>query len=307
MMPDLSSLPECPESVPLSEEHRTLLTGAFAAAQPEISELTFAYLYVWRTFLNCRLARHGDSLLILVDSERDAASYYLPPVTVGNQAAVIREILAASGGLGIADSFARVPAGVAGELEDDDDKLECVGERGRADYVYLASDLQELPAARYHNKRNLIRQFHAANPSAHYSAMDAALAERCIGFCRRWQQDHPMGDSSDLRKEVDVVCLMLKHHDWLGLKGGAILREDELLAFSLGEAINETTLAIRAEKAEAGLRGAYQVINQEFARHAGAGFQFINRESDMGVPGLRRAKQSYYPHHLVEKFRVRLR
>ncbi len=76
-MPDLSSLPEFPEFLPLSEGHQTLLSQAFAAVQPEISELTFAYLYVWREFLNCRLSRHGDALLILVYSERDAASISL--------------------------------------------------------------------------------------------------------------------------------------------------------------------------------------------------------------------------------------
>jgi len=306
MMPELSSLPPFPELVPLRRDHQPLLNRAFAAAQPQSSELSFAYLYAWKDALNCRLCRHANAILILVYSERDAASYFLPPVTDGDQAALIQQVLPPSTQMGIADSFARITTATARKLQQNE-ALACTNERHRADYVYLATELQELPTARYHNKRNLIRQFWSAHPAALYRQLDAPLARQCISFCRRWLRNHPRGDSPDLRREVDAVCTMLEDHDWLGLKGGAITLDGQVVAFSLGEAINDRTLAVRAEKADASLRGAYQVINQEFARHAGAGFEFINRESDMGIPGLRRAKLSYHPHHLVEKWRVRLR
>ena len=306
MMPELSSLPQFPRFERLGKDHHALLSRAFAALQPQTSELTFAYLYAWSDALNCRLCRYGEAVLILVYSERDATSYYLPPVTAGDQAAVIQKVLRASADAAIADSFARVPSAVVEKLRAND-ALECINERHRADYVYLATDLQDLPASRYHNKKNLIRQFWSAYPAAAYQQLDAALARQCISFSRRWLQDHPQGDSASLRQEVDAVCLLLENHDWLGLKGGAMVLEGQVVAFSVGEAINDRMLAVRAEKADASFRGAYQVINQEFARHAGAGFELINRESDMGIAGLRRAKQSYHPHHLLEKWRVRLK
>ena len=306
MMPELSPLPEFPEFEPPGRDHHTLMSRAFAAMQPQVSELTFAYLYAWNNALNCRLCRFDDAVLVLVYSERDATSYYLPPVTDGDQAAVIQQVLPPSTDMGIADSFARVTTAAVEKLQRSDG-LECTNERHRADYVYLATDLQDLPAARYHNKRNLIRQFWSAYPAALFRELDAVLARECILFSRRWLQDHPRGDSPGLRREVDAVCIMLEGHDWLGLKGGAVVLNGQVVAFSVGEAINDRMLAVRAEKADASFRGAYQVINQEFARHVGAGFEYINRESDMGIAGLRRAKLSYHPHHLLEKWRVRLK
>ena len=88
--------------------------------------------------------------------------------------------------------------------------------------------------------------------------------------------------------------------------GGSPAQGDAAQWLSLQEELEELRREV-AEKADASFRGAYQVINQEFARHAGAGFELINRESVMGIAGLRRAKQSYHPHHLLEKWRVRLK
>ena len=77
-------------------------------------------------------------------------------------------------------------------------------------------------------------------------------------------------------------------------------------AFSCGERLNESTAVIHLEKADPELRGLYVLINQQFCREAWAGVNFVNREQDLGEPGLRTAKMSYHPHHLVEKFRIRL-
>ena len=98
---------------------------------------------------------------------------------------------------------------------------------------------------------------------------------------------------------------MLAEYGWLGLRGGVMTAGGRVMGFAFGQPLNGDTFLIRAEKADASLPGVYQVINQEFARHAAAGFAWINREQDLGLPGLRRAKESYYPHHLVLKYRIR--
>ena len=85
-----------------------------------------------------------------------------------------------------------------------------------------------------------------------------------------------------------------------------ILVNDRVRAFSCGELLNKATAVIHLEKADPELRGLYAVINQQFCQQAWAGVDFVNREQDLGEPGLRTAKMSYHPHHLVEKFRIRL-
>ena len=92
----------------------------------------------------------------------------------------------------------------------------------------------------------------------------------------------------------------------LELQGGVILINDRVEAFTCGELLNAATAVIHLEKANPEVRGLYAVINQQFCQQAWAGVPFVNREQDLGEPGLRTAKMSYHPHHLVEKFRIRL-
>ena len=107
--------------------------------------------------------------------------------------------------------------------------------------------------------------------------------------------------------EWAAIGVALANFQALQLKGGVILINDRVEAFSCGELLNRQTAVIHLEKANPELRGLYAVINQQFCREAWAGVPFINREQDLGEPGLRTAKLSYHPHRLVEKYRIRLR
>jgi hypothetical protein len=88
----------------------------------------------------------------------------------------------------------------------------------------------------------------------------------------------------------------------LNVFGGAIYVDGCLEAFALGEKLNENTAVVHFEKANPEIRGLYQLINQWFCKNVLQGFTYVNREQDLGSEGLRRAKISYRPHHMVEKF-----
>jgi hypothetical protein len=75
-------------------------------------------------------------------------------------------------------------------------------------------------------------------------------------------------------------------------------------AFTFGERLNHDTAVVHIEKANPEINGLYAVVNQLFCREVLSGFKFVNREQDLGLEGLRRAKESYHPHHMVEKYRV---
>ena len=106
--------------------------------------------------------------------------------------------------------------------------------------------------------------------------------------------------------EWEVIGAVLANYQALALQGGVILINDRVGAFSCGELLNKETAVIHLEKADPELRGLYAVVNQQFCRQAWAEVNFVNREQDLGEAGLRTAKMSYHPHHLVEKFRIRL-
>jgi len=301
-MPDLDALPDFPRFLPLDREHRDVLAAAMAAAGPDISELTFAYQWAWRRHTHCRVSRLEGTALLMLDSATGTGPFLLPPVTADPREAA-RLIASALRSGGEAGSFARVPEGIAGLLRGDDG-LAVREEPERADYVYAADDMRELAGARFARKRNHVHRFWSSCPQAQYREMDAPLTAACTQFCKQWLAGHAGRDLPGLRREAEVTLAMLAEREWLGLGGGALVARDRVVAFALGEAIRGDTFVVRVEKADTSVPGAYQAINQEFARHAAAGFRWINREQDLGVPGLRRAKQSYYPHHLVRKCRA---
>ena len=109
-----------------------------------------------------------------------------------------------------------------------------------------------------------------------------------------------------LQGEWQAVKAGLRHFHDLDLQGAVILINGKVEAFTLGELLNKATAVVHIEKANPLIAGLYTVINQEFCRHSWFQVPFINREQDLGVPGLRTAKMSYHPQHLAEKSRIRL-
>jgi hypothetical protein len=108
-----------------------------------------------------------------------------------------------------------------------------------------------------------------------------------------------------LSGEWDAVREALYHMPELSLEGGIIMMDNNVTAFTLGERLNEQTAVIHIEKADMEIRGLYNMINQQFCEHRWQDVSFINREQDLGDPGLRAAKQSYNPLRLIEKFTIR--
>ena len=110
-----------------------------------------------------------------------------------------------------------------------------------------------------------------------------------------------------LSGEYRAIEEALQHFDVFGLRGGIIRLAGRPVAFSFGEMLNTDTMVIHMEKADPSVQGLYAMINQECCRNACGDVQFINREEDMGEDGLRKAKESYYPVRLVEKYKIFLR
>ena len=300
---DTAQVPTFPDFQPLRAGHRDIVNEAAAEAQPRASEMSFAYLFGWRDYIQPHIACYGDSLLVLMHSSRDEASYLLPPLGDVEREKILRDALEEACRRGIARSAARLPEELAKGFRARDG-YHCRAERGRADYVYRQTDLRDLPLPDYRDKRNRVNRFWSSYSGIEYRAVDGDRADRCAAFCREWRENHPKGDSPGLVREVEAVCTMLEGIEWLGMQGGVLKKDGSIIAFSLGEQLNEDTFAVRAEKADTSYRGSYQAINQEFVRNVAEGYRLINRESDMGVPGIRKAKESYNPCHLVRKWRV---
>ncbi len=181
------------------------------------------------------------------------------------------------------------------------------------DYIYNTSDLAQLAGNKYSKKRNLINQFHrdfVADGKAEVQPLAAAHAPACLDFLEEWCLQRDCGreeDEDDLACEKRAVQNALNYWDSLEFKGLVVLMNGEVRAFGIGAQLTEDMGNLNFEKADASVKGLYQFLDRECARHLFPGCLFINKESDMNLPGLAKAKQSYHPIRMVHAYKLALR
>ncbi len=303
--PGSLTIPEFPDSREITVADKPLFDSIFAAAPPEVSAYTFTNIFAWRNAYSSTVSRLGDYVLVLSD-HGDRLACFQPLFVDGTGddlpsrlPYVADEILRRSPR---PVHFERLPTEAALVLEAAGLQIE--SDRGNWDYLYSANDLITLAGRNYSAKRNQLS--HAkARIDYEYVRMDADIADHCQEFACRWCLERNCDTVEGLRREKCAVYEMLTNFDVLGIEGGAIRSNGEILAFSFGEALNPETLVVHAEKADGSIDGLYQLINQEFCiAHAGD-FRYVNREQDLGIPGLRKAKESYHPVRMIEVFTAR--
>ena len=176
-------------------------------------------------------------------------------------------------------------------------------DRNEADYLYEYKTLAKLAGKKLHGKRNHINSFLENYPDYEYERICDSNKDECLALERSWVKDNSRTEEEAASRNYEMTAIecALNHMDDLGLKGALIRVENKICAFTIGEELTPDTYVIHFEKANADIRGAYPMINREFVTRELSGYKYINREEDMGIPGLRHAKTSYQPVRLVEK------
>jgi hypothetical protein len=176
-----------------------------------------------------------------------------------------------------------------------------IPERDYFDYIYLREDLAQLKGKKYQSKRNHINNFKKTHTYT-YHPLTPEIVPQCLELERQWYKaNNTEDDEEQLRNERRSMTYALQNYDKLGIIGGAICVEGKIVAFTYGAPINQDTFGVHVEKADVNYEGAYAIINQEFASHIPEEYIYVNREEDLGIPGLRKAKLSYHPTILLEK------
>jgi hypothetical protein len=267
---------------------------------PEISELTFTNLFVWRSARPIFLAQLKDAIVFMTNTREENSEDKL---IFGNPVGEAPPLAAANSLGSQVAGFARIPLKTAEALQEADLEVEC--DRDNWDYVYHVADLANLSGRRYHKKRNLIKQC-LATYSCQYEPMTRGLMAECFDMQDRWCKARNCGREPGLCNEYVAIREAFSLFEQLQLIGGVVRVDGIIQAYAIGEELRPAMAVCHFEKAMPGFHGLGQLINQWFAKYSLAEFQFINREQDMGIPGLRQAKESYYPHHMVEKFNASL-
>ena len=172
------------------------------------------------------------------------------------------------------------------------------------DYVYLAENLIKLSGRKYHSKKNHLNSFHSNYPQAEYLPITEEIIPQCREELNSWyrMRSQELPDDPFIGYELAAIHEVFDNFSDFKLRGGAIRIDEKIVAFTFGEQLNEDTAVIHVEKADPNVRGAYPAINQGFVAHEWSDMTYINREEDMGLEGLRKAKESYKPVKMIEKF-----
>ena len=284
---------------PIEIQDKPLFDEFLRLDPPRISELTFTNLFIWRHHYRPVWLQWNECILIIFHPQT-GTTYGLAPLGPGDKKSAL-DVLSEE----ITKQTPDVRICRVGEEfvtnHVDPAKYAVVNDRDNSDYVNLTKDLINLSGNKYHRKKNHLNQF-IKNFAFEYHPLNADLVKRVLGMQEAWCRFRECVEKADLLAEDFAVREALTCYEELGYQGGAILIHSAVEAFSLGEPLNEDTAVIHIEKANPEIPGLYAAINQLFCLNAWSNFTYINREQDMGSEGLRKAKESYYPHHMVDKY-----
>lgn len=264
-------------------------------------EYSFANLYMWGR----QRGEIIDGYLVLF-SQYNRRTVYPFPVGHGDIKHVLDTVIADSKERGIPCRFTGMTAREKAVLEElYPDKFSYHCDRDFFDYVYDINDLAELKGRKYHSKKNHFNRFVTAYPDYRVEPISDENIDEVRKMVDKWYVDRlAEAPDSDFQMEQVAIEKAIKSYKELGMEGLALYIGDKMVAMTLASRMSYNTFDVHFEKAVRGIDGAYAVINCEFARYIRDKYpeiEFLNREDDMGIEGLRKAKEGYRPHHMVEK------
>ena len=306
MKEDNSQIPRFPHFRPIQIEDRPEIQKRLWRYQPQTSEMTFTNLFIWRSHYGFQWSICADWLLILC-APPSSDPYMLPPIGPPSRRQVTRKALEwIRDAKGMPKSrIERADRRLVEEIHEENSfSIEPI--RDQFDYIYRRKDLVELAGRKYHSKRNHIARLRMSHPFD-YVRLHSGNLDACLELSEFWCELRRCEEDLNLMGEWEAVRESLTHFQELQIQGGAIVIGGKMKAFTLGEQLNEEMAVVHIEKADPEIQGLYAVINQQFCENAWPSISFVNREQDLGEPGLRQAKLSYYPDYLIEKFRITLK
>ncbi len=291
------------EFSPICLKDREWINKMLLEEQPEACEYTFANNFIWRGAYEVEVGQVcGCGIVRYQDKKGYRFSF---PFGKGDKKAVI-EIL---------KSYCREKMRPGYRLDfypiTDKHRRELIewfpgqyvidADRDDFDYIYLTEDLASLKGKRYHGKRNHIARFQDDDDWS-YEPLNEENLEECRRMEKEWVAIREDKWEEGVDEETTALREALDHYGELGLIGGLIRKAGKVVAFTIGEPMSDQMMVVHFEKAYPDLQGAYPMINQQFVLHECQKYKYVNREEDVGDPGLRKAKLSYYPEILLRKY-----
>lgn len=286
----------------LSLDDRDLILKYTRNADLQNCDLAFANLYAWQFLYQTEVTEWNGFLLFRFYADGHLA--YLMPLGQGNWREVI-ELMHQDACLlghpllilGVTEEMKHYIQGICSS------KFVINPNREYADYIYLRENLATLAGKKLQPKRNHTNKFRRLYPDYEYRPLTRELIPLCLQLDEEWAALKTVpGEQRAVESEKKAIRRALEHFEELGIIGGTLFVDGKLVAFTYGAPINDSTFDVCVEKADTTYEGAYAMINQEFVNHLPEQYRYINREEDLGIEGLRKAKLSYMPHQVLMKY-----
>ncbi len=264
-------------------------------------DLSFSNLCSWRFLYDTQFAVIDNFLVFKFWAKEKLA--YMMPVGEGDIKVILHDLITDAEREQQDFCMLGVCSKMREELEDIlPDQFTFTENRDYADYIYLRSDLASLKGKKYQAKRNHINRFRNTYPDYEYTPITPDRIQECIDLEAEWCKLNNCDQQDGTGNERRSLTYALNNFEALGLTGGILHVNGKIAAFTFGMPINHETFGVHVEKANTTIDGAYAMINNEFANHIPEQYKYINREEDLGIPGLRKAKLSYQPTIILEKY-----
>lgn len=289
---------------PVTLADRAFFERHYALYPQTHSDNTFTNMVCWSHFTQYRYAYVNGNLILACTT---AGVTRLHPPIGPYDPALMRALIRLA--LDIGDDnkpLILIDPGTAQRIKEIDPDLMLVPELNRFEYVYRALDLAELPGKKYLKIRSQINKFRK-NYLYTIETITSSNREEIMEFLIKWCESKRCKDDFILEHEIEAIFYAIEHFTELPLQGLLIRVNSQVGAISLFERLNANTALIHFEKGLPEYKGIYKAINAETAAVLASEVEYINRESDLGISGLRKAKLRYHPHHMVEVYSLKRR
>ena len=289
-------------SIPEAEDE-DWINSCIAVSGTMASDASFANIYLLRNKYSTKISRYKD-FIIRKYSGKGARCGYTFPLGKGDVAKALAEIEKDAKECGERLQFAFVTEEQKEVLENAMPARFCYSsDAGDSDYIYLRSELASLSGKAFHKKKNQFSKFVRTYPDYKYYEIGACNIYDAQKVADAWYYEHLQDEDASQLAEYKAIKEALDNFEELGLIGGIIYVNDSPCAMTIASKINENTVDVHFEKAvgEYALNGGYAAINKLFSEKLD-GVTWLNREEDIGIEGLRKAKLSYRPKIMLKKY-----
>lgn len=292
-------IPQYPKFKPVDIDVLPEIEALLSKAPSSLCEFSPANLIIWQDFDRSQVTLINNNLCILNDP-RNEPCFFLEPIGKNKTIETINVCLKHCG------IVSRASERLVSKLLQEKFKFKCL--RSQFDYVYERQKLADFKGKKFDGKRNHIKRFLRRFPDYKFVALEQKHQEDAlelfeIWFAIRKESRHFPRLAYD--SQVLALKQAFKHFKRLHLQGGGIFAEGKMQGFVLGSQLNKETATLHFLYGHPKVQGISQILLKEGCEKVFSGYKYINQEQDLGIPGLRKAKLSYHPHHLEKKFEIK--